>query len=255
MPAPHCRNLDGIADRIGASGRILAGRWTSQGGSHMGGRDRAGVAVAGYIVFFSTRLNMLPWPVVVGMVAHALRRATPGLLDFPRHDRRPRRSVDGATELSRLDSRLPPLLRVIAAMVDLIGFSALGSDFTAHSTGDLVLAAVAAARDGPLAPGVDAGNSGFHAGLAIIGSSPRCRAAANLAGTPVAVGLVLPLAAVSRSASSPKPSTARRARQLGIGAMVTVSAVLLVPAPSRGNSGPFRRRDDGQIPMRAAARM
>jgi uncharacterized membrane protein YjjP (DUF1212 family) len=33
----------------------------------------AGVAVACYSVFFSTPLNMLPWPVAVGMVAHALR--------------------------------------------------------------------------------------------------------------------------------------------------------------------------------------
>ena len=33
----------------------------------------AGVAVAAYSVFFSTPLNMLAWPVVVGMLAHALR--------------------------------------------------------------------------------------------------------------------------------------------------------------------------------------
>jgi uncharacterized membrane protein YjjB (DUF3815 family) len=33
----------------------------------------AGVAVASYSVFFSTPLNMLPWPVAVGMAAHALR--------------------------------------------------------------------------------------------------------------------------------------------------------------------------------------
>lgn len=33
----------------------------------------AGVAVACYSIFFSTPLNMLGWPVVVGMVAHALR--------------------------------------------------------------------------------------------------------------------------------------------------------------------------------------
>jgi uncharacterized membrane protein YjjP (DUF1212 family) len=33
----------------------------------------AGVAVAAYSVFFSTPLHMLPWPVTVGMVAHALR--------------------------------------------------------------------------------------------------------------------------------------------------------------------------------------
>ena len=33
----------------------------------------AGVAVFTYSVFFSTPLHMLPWPVAVGMVAHALR--------------------------------------------------------------------------------------------------------------------------------------------------------------------------------------
>jgi uncharacterized membrane protein YjjP (DUF1212 family) len=33
----------------------------------------AGVAVAAYSVFFSTPLTMFPWPVVVGMLAHALR--------------------------------------------------------------------------------------------------------------------------------------------------------------------------------------
>jgi uncharacterized membrane protein YjjP (DUF1212 family) len=35
----------------------------------------AGVAVASYSVFFSTPLNMLAWPVAVGMAAHALRWA------------------------------------------------------------------------------------------------------------------------------------------------------------------------------------
>jgi uncharacterized membrane protein YjjB (DUF3815 family) len=33
----------------------------------------AGIAVAAYSIFFSTPLRMLPWPVVVGMLAHALR--------------------------------------------------------------------------------------------------------------------------------------------------------------------------------------
>jgi uncharacterized membrane protein YjjP (DUF1212 family) len=33
----------------------------------------AGVAVACYSVFFSTPLNMLPWPIAVGMLAHASR--------------------------------------------------------------------------------------------------------------------------------------------------------------------------------------
>ena len=33
----------------------------------------AGIAVACYSVFFSTPMNMLAWPVAVGMLAHALR--------------------------------------------------------------------------------------------------------------------------------------------------------------------------------------
>jgi uncharacterized membrane protein YjjP (DUF1212 family) len=42
----------------------------------------AGVAVASYSVFFSAPLHMLPWPVAVGMVAHALRWATLTVLGF-----------------------------------------------------------------------------------------------------------------------------------------------------------------------------
>jgi uncharacterized membrane protein YjjP (DUF1212 family) len=42
----------------------------------------AGVAVACYSVFFSTPLRMLPWPVLVGMLAHALRWVTLGVLGF-----------------------------------------------------------------------------------------------------------------------------------------------------------------------------
>jgi len=42
----------------------------------------AGVAVAAYSVFFSTPLHMLPWPVAVGMFAHALRWAAVAQLGF-----------------------------------------------------------------------------------------------------------------------------------------------------------------------------
>src|SRR5271170_7651216 len=35
----------------------------------------AGIAVASYGIFFSMPLNMLPWPMAVGMLAHALRWA------------------------------------------------------------------------------------------------------------------------------------------------------------------------------------
>src|SRR5712671_6161952 len=55
-----------------------------------------------------------------------------------------------AIELSRLEGRLPPLLSVIAGMVDLIGFFTLGNIFTAHITGNLVVAAATAVHGGPL---------------------------------------------------------------------------------------------------------
>jgi uncharacterized membrane protein YjjP (DUF1212 family) len=42
----------------------------------------AGVAVAAYSVFFSTPLTMLPWPMAVGMLAHALRWVTLNVLGF-----------------------------------------------------------------------------------------------------------------------------------------------------------------------------
>jgi uncharacterized membrane protein YoaK (UPF0700 family) len=58
--------------------------------------------------------------------------------------------MDDGIELSRLEERLPPLLSVIAGMVDLIGFCTLGNIFTAHITGNLVLVAGAAVRGGPL---------------------------------------------------------------------------------------------------------
>ena len=52
----------------------------------------------------------------------------------------PEPAVDAA-ELVRLEARLPPLLSVIAGMVDLTGFFTLGHVFTAHVTGNLAILA------------------------------------------------------------------------------------------------------------------
>src|SRR5215475_10336250 len=57
---------------------------------------------------------------------------------------------DDTVELSRLREHLTPLLSVIAGMVDLIGFFTLGNIFTAHVTGNLVLASAVAVHGGPL---------------------------------------------------------------------------------------------------------
>ena len=57
-------------------------------------------------------------------------------------------SADDAAELSRLEARLPLLLSMIAGMVDSTGFFTLGHVFTAHVTGNIVLAAGVAVDGG-----------------------------------------------------------------------------------------------------------
>jgi uncharacterized membrane protein YoaK (UPF0700 family) len=54
--------------------------------------------------------------------------------------------------LLRMEERLPPMLSVIAGMVDLTGFFMLGNIFTAHITGNLVVASAILVRGGPLNP-------------------------------------------------------------------------------------------------------
>jgi uncharacterized membrane protein YoaK (UPF0700 family) len=54
--------------------------------------------------------------------------------------------------LLRMEERLPPVLSVIAGMVDLTGFFMLGNIFTAHITGNLVVASALVVRGGPLNP-------------------------------------------------------------------------------------------------------
>src|SRR5207302_2621182 len=56
---------------------------------------------------------------------------------------------EDASALARSERRLPPLLSVIAGMVDVIGYLSLGKLFTAHVTGNLVVIAALLVRGGP----------------------------------------------------------------------------------------------------------
>src|SRR6266699_4098408 len=56
--------------------------------------------------------------------------------------------ANDSPELLRFERRLPPLLSVIAGMVDVIGFLSLKL-FTAHVTGNLVVIAALLVRGGP----------------------------------------------------------------------------------------------------------
>src|SRR5689334_22991144 len=58
------------------------------------------------------------------------------------------RSED-ASAPSRSERWLPPLLSVIAGMVDVIGYLSLGKLFTAHVTGNLVVIAALLVHGGP----------------------------------------------------------------------------------------------------------
>jgi uncharacterized membrane protein YoaK (UPF0700 family) len=58
-------------------------------------------------------------------------------------------SAANPSDLTRQEKRLPPLLSVIAGMVDVIGYLSLGKLFTAHVTGNLVVIAALLVRGGP----------------------------------------------------------------------------------------------------------
>jgi len=59
---------------------------------------------------------------------------------------------DEEATLLRMEETLPPILSVIAGMVDLTGFFMLGNIFTAHITGNLVVASAVVVRGGPVNP-------------------------------------------------------------------------------------------------------
>jgi len=129
-------------------------------------------------------------------------------------------------ELSVLAERLPPLLSIIAGMVDLTGFFTLGNIFTAHVTGNLVLAAAAAVRGGPLNLAQALAIPVFIAAVAatwLIAQASH-RNGPALARVLLVVQFVL-LAAVLAFSVVTKPSTNPHGLMAGIAVMIAVSAM------------------------------
>src|SRR5215468_4196454 len=128
--------------------------------------------------------------------------------------------------LSRLEARLPPLLSVIAGMVDLTGFFTLGHVFTAHVTGNLVVAAAAAVEGGPWNLAQALAIPVFMLALALVWliAQASYRRGPSLARLLLLVQFLL-LATLLGFSVVTKPSADPRGLMAGIAVMIAVSAM------------------------------
>jgi len=135
-------------------------------------------------------------------------------------------AADDALALARLEQRLPRLLSIIAGMVDLIGFFTLGNIFTAHITGNLVVAAAAVVRGGPTNLAQVLAIPVFMLALAAVWLIARAsdRRAVPLARLLLLVQFVL-LAVVLIFCVLTRPSTNPHGITAGIAVMIAVSAM------------------------------
>jgi uncharacterized membrane protein YoaK (UPF0700 family) len=133
---------------------------------------------------------------------------------------------DNAVGLSRLEARLPPLLSVIAGMVDVMGFFTLGHIFAAHITGNLVVAAAAAVHGGPFNLAQVLAIPVFMLALAAVWLIAQAskRRGPGLARLLLLVQFLL-LAAVLAFSVITKPSTGQDGLMAGIAVMIAVSAM------------------------------
>jgi uncharacterized membrane protein YoaK (UPF0700 family) len=134
--------------------------------------------------------------------------------------------AEDPVELSRLEARLPPLLSVIAGMVDLTGFFTLGHVFTAHITGNLVVAAAAAVHVGPFNLASALAIPVFMLALAVVWLIAQAshQRGPSLARLLLLVQFLL-LAAVLIFSVITKPSADPGGLAAGIAVMIAVSAM------------------------------
>ena len=133
---------------------------------------------------------------------------------------------DEEAELLRLEEQLPPMLSIIAGMVDLTGFFMLGNIFTAHITGNLVAASALVVRGGPMNPAQLVAIPVFMVAMALVWLIARL---SNRTG-PALVRLLLVvqfllLAAVLVVCVLAKPSTNPHGLVAGVAALIAVCAM------------------------------
>jgi len=127
---------------------------------------------------------------------------------------------------ARLEAWLAPMLSVVAGMVDLTGFFTLGNIFTAHVTGNLVVAAAALVGGGPVKLATVLAIPVFMLALAAVWLIARAsgRQSVTLARLLLMVQLIL-LAAVLVIGVLTRPSTDPHGFMAGVTAMIAVAAM------------------------------
>src|SRR6267142_2409491 len=135
-------------------------------------------------------------------------------------------AADDPAEVTRFEERLPILLSIIAGMVDLTGFYTLGNIFTAHITGNLVVAAAAMLRGGPTNLAQLLAIPVFILALAAVWLIARTsgRRSVALARLLLLVQFVL-LATVLTFCVFTKPSSNPNGLTAGVAVMIAVSAM------------------------------
>jgi uncharacterized membrane protein YoaK (UPF0700 family) len=125
-----------------------------------------------------------------------------------------------------MEEQLPPVLSVIAGMVDLTGFFMLGNLFTAHVTGNLVVASALAVRGGPVNPAQLLAIPVFMVALALVWLIAEFskRKGARLARLLLVVQFLL-LAAVLVFSVVTNPSSNSHGLLAGVTALLAVSAM------------------------------